>query len=215
MRADMGDQSSGTVLLRAARDGDRAAWEQIVATYTGLVRSVAAEFRLQESDTADVVQNTWLRLFTHSATIREPEKLAGWLATTARREALGLIRRARPEIASESVGDGLPASGHLPEDVVIIAETHAAVRAATDGLTGRRRLLVDALFYQPPHSYEEVSRRTGLPVGSIGPTRGRALRDLHRRLCEPAPAGSRDREQDGQRFATAPPRAGAPRSTAA
>jgi RNA polymerase sigma factor (sigma-70 family) len=215
MHADNGNQPDGAGLLRAARSGDRSAWEQIVARYTGLVRSVAAEFRLQESDTADVVQNTWLRLFTHAASIREPEKLAGWLATTARREALGLIRRARPEVASEAVGDGLPAQGHSPEDVVIIAETRAAVRAATDGLTERRRILLDALFYQPPHTYEEVSRRTGLPVGSIGPTRGRALRELHRRLCEPAPAGSRAHEQGGRRFATTAPPTGAPRSTAA
>ena len=182
MYADTGHEPTPTALLREARGGDRSAWEQIVTRYTGLVRSVAAEFRLQESDTADVVQNTWLRLLTHSASIRDPEKLAGWLATTARREALALIRRTRREAAGESVGDGLAAPGPSPEDVVIADETRAAVRAATDGLPERRRLLVDALFYQAPYSYEEVSRRTGLPVGSIGPTRGRALRELHRRL---------------------------------
>ena len=46
-------------------------------------------------------------------------------------------------------------------------------------------LLVDELFYQPPRSYEEVSQRTGLPVGSIGPTRIRTLRRLHRTLRDP------------------------------
>jgi RNA polymerase sigma factor (sigma-70 family) len=184
MHANMCHQSSVADLLLAAGSGNSPAWEELIVRYTGLLRSVVSEFRLQEADMADVVQSTWLRLFTHWSTIREPEKLGGWLSTTARREALALIRRSQPEIASQSVGDGLPALDPSPDDVVIVAERRAAVRAAADQLTGRRRILVNALFYQPPHTYEDVSRRTGLPVGSIGPTRVRMLRELHRRLCE-------------------------------
>ena len=73
------------------------------------------------------------------------------------------------------------------------AETRAAVRAATGELTGRRRLLVDVLFYQPPQSYEEVARRTGMPVGSIGPTRRRTLQELHHLLTarRPVPVPAR------------------------
>jgi RNA polymerase sigma factor (sigma-70 family) len=180
------DRRSGAAeLLHAASNGDPAAWEELVARHTGMVRAVVAEFRLQESDAADVVQNTWLRLLVRAGTVRDPEKLGAWLATTARREALSLIRRSRPETASATAGEELPAPDPSPEEVVIIGETRAAVRAAAEELTGRRRLLVDALFYQPAPSYEEVSRQTGLPVGSIGPTRGRTLRELHRRLCPP------------------------------
>ena len=162
-------------LLLAARRGDRSAWEQLIDRYSRLIRSVAAEFRLQESDAADVAQNTWLRLFAHAATIRDPEKLAGWLATTARREALTLIRKSRPEVATESAGEDIATPEPSPEDVVVLAETRAAVRRAAAELTGRQRLLVDELFYQPPRSYDEVSRRTGLPVGSIArPGSGRS-----------------------------------------
>src|ERR1700750_2599763 len=121
-------------LLLAARSGDRSAWEELVLRYSGVVRSAVSGFRLQESDAADVVQNTWLRLLVHAATIREPGKLGGWLSTTARREALAVVRRSRAEIASESAGHGLPAPGPSPEEVVVLAETRAAVRAAADGL---------------------------------------------------------------------------------
>ena len=189
---------SAAELLLAARNGDRSAWEGLVLRYTGVVRSAVSQFRLQESDAADVVQNTWLRLLVHTATIRDPDKLGGWLSTTAKREALAVIRRARPEIASESAGDGLPAPGPLPEEVVILAETRAAVRAAADGLTERRKLLVDALFYQSPRTYEEVSRQTGLPIGSIGPTRGRTLQELRHRLCEPGCVACSDRHRPAQ-----------------
>lgn len=181
------DDRTNAALLHAARAGDQRAWAELVSRYAGLVAAVVAGFRLQESDAADVVQNTWLQLLRHSATIRDPEKLGGWLATTARREALAVIRRSRMEVASASAGDTLTATAPSPEDTVVTAETHAEVRAAAGTLTGRRRLLVEVLFFQPPQSYEEVSRRTGMPLGSIGPTRRRTLQELHHLLCAGAP----------------------------
>ena len=149
---DVRYESTTTDLLCAARSGDRSAWEQIVKRYARLVRSIAAEFRLQESDAADVAQNTWLRLLAYGGTIRDPEKLGSWLATTARREACAFLRRSRPEVATESAGDGVAAGGPSPEDVVVAAETAAAVRRAAGELSDRQRLLVDALFYQSPSS---------------------------------------------------------------
>ena len=184
------DRTAVADLLLVGAAGDQQAWAELVARYTALVTAVVSGFRLQESDAADVVQNTWLRLLTYSATIREPEKLGGWLATTARREALGLIRRSRAEMASASAGDTLVDSAPSPEEAVMTAETRAAVRAATGELTGRRRALVDVLFYQPPQSYEEVSRRTGMPIGSIGPTRKRTLQELHQLLRPRGPFGA-------------------------
>ena len=180
--ASVHDRTTVTALLRSASRGDQQAWADLIGRYTGIVTGVVAGFRLQESDAADAVQNTWMRLITYSATIREPEKLGGWLATTARREALAVIRRSRTEIATASAGEGLAATTESPEDAAVTAETQAAVRAATCELSGRRRLLVDVLFYQPPQSYEEVARRTGMPVGSIGPTRRRTLEELHHLL---------------------------------
>lgn len=174
-------------LLPAATAGDQVAWAELVVRHSGVVAAVVAGFRLQESDAADVVQNTWLRLLTYSAAIRDPRKLPGWLATTARREALALMRRSRTEIASATAGDMLPAVEPTPEDVVVTADTHAAVRAATGALSDRRRLLVDVLFFQPPQSYEEVARRTGMPLGSIGPTRRRTLQELQHLLSDQEP----------------------------
>ena len=178
-------RSSVADLLLAAGGGDRSAWDELIVRYAGLMNAAVSRFRLQDSDKADVIQSTWLRLLLNSATIRDPEKLGAWLTTTAQREALAVIRRSRRETVSGSAGEGIAASHPSPEDVVIIAETRAAVRAAVDGLTGRRRLLVDALFYDAAQTYEDVSRHAGMPVGSIGPTRGRILRDLHRKLDGP------------------------------
>ncbi len=80
-----------------ASEGDMATWEELVRRYNRLVRSTVASFRLQGADAEDAVQNTWLRVVERMDTIRDPERLGGWLATTASRECLALIRRRHPE----------------------------------------------------------------------------------------------------------------------
>ena len=55
--------------------------------------------------------------------------------------------------------------------------------ALVDGLLelpAQRRELLLLLTEDPPPSYAEISRRCGIPVGSIGPTRARALEQLRR-----------------------------------
>ena len=63
-------------------DGDESAWNELVDQFAGLVWSVARSFRLGKAATDDVVQTVWLRLAEHSSRIRQPDRLASWLATT-------------------------------------------------------------------------------------------------------------------------------------
>src|SRR5260370_34307535 len=84
-------------LVAAATGGDQEAWAALVERYTSLLWSVARSYRLPEADASDVVQTTWLRLVEHLDRIADPERLPGWLATTARRECMRLVRRAGRE----------------------------------------------------------------------------------------------------------------------
>jgi RNA polymerase sigma factor (sigma-70 family) len=162
-------------LVGAARGRDPKAWEELVSRYQGMVRGVVASFRLQESDAADAVQNTWLRALERLDGIRDPERLGGWLATTARRECLAVLRRSRREVPDEVRTVELATAAPEPEAVVLAREARRALDRAVAELPGRRRELVHALFYRPELRYTEVSRAMGVPVGSIGPTRRRVL----------------------------------------
>src|SRR6202795_2812595 len=75
-------------LVRGAADGDRMAWERLVDQCARLIWSITAEFKLVESDAADVAQTTWLRLLEHIDRIEHPERVGSWLAATARNEFL-------------------------------------------------------------------------------------------------------------------------------
>lgn len=180
--ADPTADRSTAELVAAACDHDPRAWEELVLRYRGLICSIARSFRLGEPDVADVVQNTWLRALERLGTVREPEHLGGWLATTAHRECLALLRRrARDAADSLCVGE-VRATVPGPETVLLRREAHVIVRHAVAELPGRRRALVGALFDDVVSSYADVARALDLPPGSIGPTRRRALGVLRRTL---------------------------------
>jgi DNA-directed RNA polymerase specialized sigma24 family protein len=75
-----------------------------------------------------------------------------------------------------------PATGR--ERTVLDAETAQAVRALIAELPPRRRALIHAMFNPDTRRYTEISRDTGIPIGNLGPTRDRALRQLRRMLDE-------------------------------
>jgi DNA-directed RNA polymerase specialized sigma24 family protein len=101
-------------LLPRVAAGDSAAWEEILRRYGALVSATVRAFRLQDADTLDAVQTTWLRLAENAHQVRHPARLGGWLATTARRECLRILRQITPiphffETELETVAD--PSAG--------------------------------------------------------------------------------------------------------
>lgn len=166
--------------VRAAAEGDAAAWHDLVARYNNLVWSVARSFGLGTADAADVVQTTWLRLVERLHTIRDPERVGSWLATTARRECLQVLRRSSRQLPTEDEQQLEPRD---PDDdpvdeAVLLSERDRALWQAVDTLPERCRRLLRVLMADPPPSYEEVAAALDMPVGSIGPTRARCLERL-------------------------------------
>ena len=180
--SEMVRERTVTELVNAAADGDGQAWGEIIARYNDLVRATVAGFRLQQADAADAVQNTWLRALERIGTVREPERLGGWLTTTAARECLAVLRRSKRELPVDAFVDQIAWTGPTPESRVLHAERDRAMDAAVAQLPTRRRDLVNAIFRGADNDYVQVSRSTGMPIGSIGPTRGRALVELRGRM---------------------------------
>jgi RNA polymerase sigma factor (sigma-70 family) len=176
----MSDCSGKAELLAGINRGAPGAWEEVVRCYGPMVRARARSFRMQDADVHDAVQNTWLRLAQKGHTIRTAEALGTWLRTTVERECLGILRHAGP-VATEP-GDE-PADPHPgPEQRAVTGETVIAVRGAVGDLPGRQRHLLEMFLEDEPRPYAEIAGRLGMPIGSIGPTRQRAMRVLRHRL---------------------------------
>jgi RNA polymerase sigma factor (sigma-70 family) len=169
-------------LVPAAREGDQHAWDTIVDRFLPLVGAVIRQHRLSEADGDDVSQTVWLRLVEHLGDLREPDALPGWIRTTARNECLRVINaRGRMRPVDPQEGTGLDvAVADVADDELIAAERRQVLRDALEELPAGRRDLLLLLLTDPPIAYEEISARLGIPIGSIGPTRARALDQLRR-----------------------------------
>ncbi|MGH8906253.1 MAG: RNA polymerase sigma factor [Egibacteraceae bacterium] len=173
-------------LMRSAAAGDERAWETIVARYSGLVWSMVRAHRLRESDAADAVATTWLRLVQHLPRIRQPEAVGAWLATTARRESLRILQRdGRERLTSDGdVPEISDRSANDPETQALANDVDRVLWRCVNELPERCRALMLMLTADPPATYREVSDTLTMPIGSIGPTRARCLGCLRRSLAQ-------------------------------
>jgi RNA polymerase sigma factor (sigma-70 family) len=165
-------------LLSRVVAGDERAWSEVVDRFAGLVWSVARSYRLNSAATQDVVQTVWLRLAEHCAKIRQPDRLASWLATTTRNEALRVIRgntRQSPQLLADDWAE--PTAPSIEERV----GDDATLRAVLQGfakLSPEDQQLMRLLCAVPPIDYQTIAEMLGRPIGSIGPTRARCLERL-------------------------------------
>ena len=169
-------------LLRGVLSGDDAAWSALVREYAPLVWAVARRHRLSRADAADAAQNTWLAVARGLPTLRRPDRLAAWIATTARRECLKIHAERGREIPADRFDAPEPVEGG-PESVVLRSARDRLLWSAFASLPGRCRDLLGLLAQAPELTYPQLGRALGINVNSVGQTRGRCLALLRRRLA--------------------------------
>jgi len=168
--------SHAELLSRAAK-GEQGAWDALVDRFGQMIWSVARGFRLDDATAKDVSQTVWLKLIENLESIREPDRLPGWLATTCRREAMRVARARERAIPSEFEHD-VEDPGTPLDELLIDDEEQRSIVAAFKTLDEVCRQLLRLMTIDPPLSYEEISSVAGRPMGSLGPTRARCLEKL-------------------------------------
>jgi RNA polymerase sigma factor (sigma-70 family) len=168
--------------VRAAAEGDQQAWSRLVDRFQGVVAATASGLGLKAADVADVCQTTWLRLFQNLGAIREPERVGGWLVTTARHEAIRVSRRSQREtvVDDDNTFAEEPSVASDADAELIAAERNLVLRGAVKTLTPRCQRLL-GLLAEPESSYADVAAELRMPIGSLGPTRARCLDCLRRK----------------------------------
>lgn len=175
-------EASISQLLHRAAERDWAAWDVLVNRFDRLVVSAGRRIGLNHADAADVAQLTWLRLFEHAHQIREPERLPAWLTATARREAIRVAMDSKRFVlrADPTMENGVDRHGAV-DDVYPVDGTYSPeAEEALRRLPGGYQRLLRVLMSDDCPSYTEVSALLGIPIGSIGPMRMRALGMLRR-----------------------------------
>ncbi len=171
-------------LVRGAATGDQCSWDALVDEFAGMVWAVARAHRLGDADAADVSQATWLRLFEHVNKLREPALVGAWLATTARRECLCILRGVPQRTIRFGEDTPEQESPEAPAgEALLIAERDQALWRGFERLRASDQALLRLLTADPRPPYEAISAALDMPIGSIGPTRARALQRLRQELA--------------------------------
>ena len=181
------DEDDAALVARCLR-GDASAWNALVQRYQRLVYTIVRRIGLDEHGAADVFQTVFSRLIQHLPRIADPQRLQAWIVTTAKREALLQRKLGQRTVsttrADDSMDDGgdwdLPDESPIAEEALADLQQANQVRNALDRLDVRCRELLMLLFREDDDrvAYDEVARRMGISVGSIGPTRARCLDKL-------------------------------------
>jgi RNA polymerase sigma factor (sigma-70 family) len=172
-------------LISAARAGDEEALGSIVTELSPLLWQVARAAGLHASDAEDVLQTVWLRLVSHLGGIRDSSALIAWLVITTRREAWHIRAAGRRQLpADQDWFSARPDQAPGAEDQLIVADQHHALWSAVAQLPPRCQELLRIVAFVPRPDYLAVAAQLGMPVGSVGPTRGRCLAKLRALLAD-------------------------------
>ena len=187
-REDTGSQSGGRVRSLAVvagdafsdyRQGDLSRMSDLVRAVTPILWHTVRSYRLDNQSAEDVLQATWMALVRRADSILDPRAVLQWLIVTARREAWRVASAQRKVNPTDWENEDLVApSEQQPEPTVLRDDQDAALWSQVTRLPPRCQQLLRVIAFSDHPDYAQIARSLGMPVGSIGPTRGRCLAKL-------------------------------------
>lgn len=176
--------SRAAALFIAFRAGDEATMAELVSLLTPILWHTVRAQRLDRESAEDVLQTTWLALVRGAASINDPQAVLQWLIVSARREAWRVVKLSdRVEPKEFEAGDLVTATADLPEELVLRHDVDTRLWQHLAELPERCRALLRVIAFADRPDYAAVAKSLGMPVGSIGPTRGRCLAKLRLQLA--------------------------------
>jgi RNA polymerase sigma-70 factor (ECF subfamily) len=171
------DISTDLALLQRIVARDERAVAELYDRHSRLVFSLIRRILRSESDAEDVLQETfvrvWSRADTYDAALGSP---ATWLARIARNRAVDRLRTRRTRAAVDGAVPDTPESGEIRmavADVSTRPDVHAQDAAMANALRGgvarlpeAQRVLIEAAYFEG-YTHQELAARFGLPLGTV------------------------------------------------
>jgi RNA polymerase sigma factor (sigma-70 family) len=176
--------SRAATLFTAFRAGDDSAMAELVSLVTPILWHTVRGQRLDRQSAEDVIQTAWLALVKSADSITEPQAVVQWLIVSARRESWRVVKKQDRVDPTDFDGDDLLTPvRETPEDLVLRNDSDSRLWQHILQLSDRCRALLRVIAFADRPDYAAVADALGMPVGSIGPTRGRCLAKLRHLLA--------------------------------
>lgn len=148
---------------------------------------------LDSTATEDVLQTVWLTLVRSADAVRDSRTVVKWLLVTSRREAWRVSKRdgmdrartlaPRPDKEDEASRLPVPEE-QLPEALTMLRHRDQRLWTHVRGLPARCQEMLRVIAFADRPDYAALAEALNMPVGSIGPTRGRCLARLRAQLAD-------------------------------
>ena len=141
--------AAGTSFARW-RAGDPAALDELVHVMSPILWHVVRATGLDKEQSEDVVQTAWLALVRSADSVGDPQAVARWLCTTARREAWRVSKNAgrSTSVDDESLEWHLPSQAS-PESEVVLSDEQNRLWESIGRLSERRQKLLRIVAMEP------------------------------------------------------------------
>jgi RNA polymerase sigma factor (sigma-70 family) len=168
-----GDPITDAELVARCREGDDAAWSELVTRFSRYVYAIAVQaFRLAEYDADDVFQEVFTKVYERLDQLRDDEAVRPWIGQLTRRVCINRLRSSGREQPADLEYD-LPE----PEDTIAKLDESFAIHQALDGLPEHCQEILDR-FFARDESYRTIADELDLPSGTIASRISRCLGKL-------------------------------------
>jgi RNA polymerase sigma factor (sigma-70 family) len=183
--AGMSVWDSSAEHFRRWRAGDHTGLDDLVRSLTPVLWHVVRSYGLAAEAAEDVVQTAWLTLVRRHESISDPQAVAAWLTTTARREAWRVSKTATKSLVlGEEVIEARMPHAATAEAQALADDDQERLWQHVQELSPRCQRLLRIIAFDDRPDYAGIADELGMPIGSIGPTRGRCLAKLKALLTE-------------------------------
>ena len=160
-------------LVARCREGDEAAWSELVTRFSRYVYAIIGQgFGLRAENAEDVFQEVFARAYQHLGRLREDEAIRPWLAQLTRRLCIDQIRSgSREQLSDEELE---PADVDETLDTLVEA---LAVHEALAELPEHCQEILDR-FFARDESYQTIGAALDIPAGTIASRISRCLAKL-------------------------------------
>ena len=160
-------------LVARCREGDEAAWSELVTRFSRYVYAIISQgFGLRAENAEDVFQEVFARAYQHLGRLRDDEAIRPWIAQLTRRLCIDQLRSgSREQLSDEELE---PADVDETLDTLVEA---LAVHEALAELPEHCQEILDR-FFARDESYQTIGAALDIPAGTIASRISRCLAKL-------------------------------------
>lgn len=159
------DRARELDLLERALRGDRHAFDELAQGYSSSIRSMLISRNVSSADAQDILQETFIKAYVNLEKFNPEYTFGQWIYTIARNLFIDFTRRRRDDFLDVD-GSDTPCTTPNPEQSVINEQNGRQLLDALERMPRNYRRMIELRFYSDL-SYEEISQRLGMPMGTV------------------------------------------------